>query len=801
MNIVRQDLRFAVRTLRKNLGFTAAAVLTLAVGIGATTAIFSVVNGTLLRPPPYPDADRLIVVAERGADGAEMPVAALNFQDWKSQSRSLEALAVYASGTAPVLGGDEPVRPEVASVSADFFRALGVQPAVGRTFADDETRPGGAPAAVVSHAFWKSQLDGATRLEGRALQIYGASYPVVGVMPPGFQFPGKAAVWIPETLASPGTRTAHNWSVVGRVRSGVPLDRVRAELDDVQRRLKAEHGTDVDAVGVTVRTLQESLVGSAERPILLLFGAAGLVLLIACANLASTLLARGAARSREMAVRSALGAGRGRLLRQLLTESLVLAAAGAIAGVLVAFVALRILAAAAPAGSLIGGAGVRMDGAVLGFTLLATVLSALLFGLLPAFRLSDTDSGQVLRGSRGVAGGGRGTVWSVLVGTEVALALLLLVGAGLLIRSFWGVMSVNPGFRSEGVLTVDLALPEARYKDDEALAAFYEAFLSEVRGIPGVQAAGVVNIPPLSGGSINGAFEIESRGAESGYGEYRAASAGYFGALRIPVVAGRVFDETDRAGAPDVAVVNEAMARRYWPNDTPVGKRIRNLANDSWLYGDDRWVTIVGVVRNVRQTALTSEVLPEVYVNTAQRPFRSRYAVTAIRSTLPPASLVSAVRSRLAQRFGDVPAEYQTMDARVASSVGDRRFLMTILGAFAGGALLLAAVGIYSVISYRVAQRTLEIGIRVALGARPGQVRAMVIRSSMAVVVAGLAAGVAGALVLTRVVRSLLYEVTPTDPVTFAGVLLLLGGAALVASYLPARRATRADPMTALRAE
>lgn len=800
MNTVSQDLRFAIRTLLKNRGFTAAAVLTLAVGIGATTAIFSVVNGTLLRPPPYPEPDRLIVVAERGADGAEMPVAAPNFQDWRSQARSLEALAVYSSGTVPVLGGGEPVRPDVASVSADFFRAIGVQAAVGRTFAEEETRPGGPPAAVVSHAFWETQMEGATRLEGRALQIYGMSYPVVGVMPPGFQFPGKAAVWIPETLASPGTRNAHNWSVVGRVRSGVPVDRARAELDDVQRRLKAEHGGDVDGVGVTVRTLQESLVGSAQRPILLLFGAAGLVLLIACANLASTLLARGAARSREIAVRSALGAERGRLLRQLFTESVVLAAFGSAAGVLLAVVALRLLSATAPAGSMMDG-GVRMDGTVLGFTLVATVLSAVLFGLLPAFRLSDTDAGVVLRGSRGVASGGRGAVWSVLVGTEVALALLLLVGAGLLIRSFWGVMSVNPGFRGEGVLTVDLALPEAKYKDDAALAAFHEAFLSEVRGIPGVQAAGVVSIPPLSQGSINGAFEIESRGPESGYGEYRAASAGYFGALRIPVLAGRVFDDRDRAGTPDVAVVNEAMARRYWRGDTPVGKRIRNLANDSWLYGDDRWVTIVGVVGNVRQTALTSEVLPEVYVNTAQRPFRSRYAVTTIRSTLPPAALVSAVRSRLAQRFGDVPAEYQTMDARVASSVGDRRFLMMILGAFAGAALLLAAVGIYGVISYRVAQRTLEIGIRVALGARPGQVRAMVIRSSMTIVAAGLAAGVAGALLLTRVVRSLLFEVTPTDPGTFVGVLLLLLGAALVASYVPAWRATRADPMRALRAE
>jgi predicted permease len=801
MESLVQDLRYAARKLIHSPGFTVVAVLTLSLGVGATTAIFSVVNGVLLRPLPYPEPDRLVAVSELTRDGEEIPVAGANFQDWRSTSRSFEGLAVHAAGAATVLGGADPIRPEVASVSADFFRVLGTQPLLGRTFSPEEAAPGGPPVLVVSHDFWRNQLGGTRSLAARALQVYGTTYQVIGVMPPGFRFPGETGVWIPETLKDPGARNAHNWSVVGRVREGVGLDLARTELDGVQRQLKSQFGDEVDGYGVKVVSLQEALVGSAQGPLLLLLSAAALVLLIACANLASTLLARGTARRQEVAVRSALGASRHRLVRQLLTEGMLLAGLGAIGGLVVAVLALRALTVLAPGVAIPRVEEVGVDGWMLACALLASLAAALLFSLLPALRTSSTEMGRDLTGTRGVAGG-RGVTWNLLVGAEVALALLLLAGAGLLIRSFWEVTRVNTGFSSEGVLTIDLALPETSYPDDPAVAAFHQSFLAELESIPGVEAAGIVNLLPLGGANINGGFEIEGRGEGSGYADYRAASRDYFGAMRIPLRRGRLFDERDAAGAPDAVVINQTLADRYWPGEDPLGKRIRNLSNDSWVYGEDRWLTVVGVVGDVRHGGPAAEPSPEVYVNYAQRPFRARYTTAVVRSGLPSATLVPIVRSRLKERFGGtVPAEFQTMDAHVARAVGDRRFTMVVLGAFAAVALVLAAVGIYGVISYRVSQRTREIGVRIALGADPRQVRGMIVRNSMMMVGGGILAGAVCALLLTRVIRSFLFGVDATDPGTLAGVLLLLTGAALLACYLPARRATRVDPMVALRAE
>lgn len=799
-----QDIRVGLRTLRKNAGFTAVAVLTLALGIGATTAIFSVVNGILLRPLPYPEPGRLVVVHERQPNGSDNRIAAPNFVDWRQQSRSFTGLAVYQDGIVTVLGGEKPVQIEGANVSQDFFPVFRVQPVVGRTFTPDELKDGGPSAAVVSYDFWRNQLGSDRKLAAHQLRILGRSYTVVGVMPAGFHFPGTCDVWIPDDLAgaASASRTAHNWAAaIGRLRDGVGVARAQSELTDIQARIKTQYGSNVNAVGANVRTLHDELAGSVTQPLLLLLGAAALVLLIACANLGSTLLARGTARQRELAVRAALGAGGRRLVRQLFTESLLLASLGAMAGLVVAELLVRTLVALAPA-SLPRVSEIRIDGWVLIFTVVVSLLTAILFGLLPARRLARSDPGRVLTsGSRGTASGGRGIQWSVLVGGEVALALVLLVGAGLLIRSFQQLLGVNPGYESAGVLTMNLALPESVYPDDGAIRTFYSELFAAIRAIPGVQDVGLTNVLPIESSFWNGDFDIEGRGPGSGYSEYRVVNGNYFRALGIPLIRGRLFNDNDRAGMPDIALVNQALAHRYWPDESALGKRIRNLGNDSFRYGADRWLTVVGVVGNVQQGALNGGVRATVFVDEAQRPFRARYASVVIRTTVPPSHIVSAVRSRLHQLGPDVPAKFATMDEHVAQSVASRRFVMSVLGFFAEVALILAGVGIYGVVSYQVAQRTREIGVRLALGAGPNRVMAHVLRQGMMLVGIGLIVGVLAALALTRLLSSLLYAVSAGDPITFATVVGLLTAVALLAIYIPARRATRVDPLVAMQAE
>jgi predicted permease len=789
------DLRYASRRLRNNWGFTALAVLTLALGIGATTAVFSVVNGVLLRPLPYPESDRMVMLSELSQSRVEINVADPNFVDISEQSRSFTGLAFYGSQSETVLGGSEPVLADVAGVSTDFFPVFRIRPVLGRTFTREEASSGGPATAVVSFDYWRNHLGSTTDLNSHTLAVEGTSYQVVGVMPEGFHFPDASDIWVPRSMRTTATRTAHNLQVVGRLRPGVGIEQAQADLNLIFGRLKSEYGAGMDAHGFTVQSLHDELVGSVRRPLLLLLGAAALVLLVACTNVASTLLAAGAARRGEIAIRAALGAKRSRVLRQLTTEGLLLAMLGAVAGLALAALVLRLLLALAPEGALPQIGEIRLDSSVVAFALVAGVLAAILSSLFPALRTSGTNISHELV-TRGDVGG-RSRIWGVLVATEVAMALLLLVGCGLLVRSFAKVISIDPGFRSDGVLTADLVLPESTYPDDKAISLFYQQLIPEIGRISGVQQVGVTNHVPVSGWNYNGGFEIDGAPKPSSYTSYGLATSGYFHALSIPLKRGRLFDDRDRAGVADVALVNEAFANQFLPDREPIGVRVRNLANDN--YGADRSITIVGVVGDVRDNSLTAPPSPTIYVNPFQRPMRARYASLTLRSTIPPAALVAAVGSLLKQR--GVPAKFQTMDARLSGSVAARRFSTSVLSFFATIALFLAAIGIYGVVSYQVVQRTREIGIRMALGAQPAQVRSLIVRNSMRIVGLGLVVGALATPLLTHALQTLLFGISTTDPGTFVIVLLIFAVVAMLASLIPANRATRIDPILALRSE
>jgi putative ABC transport system permease protein len=792
-----RDLRYAGRRLRNNWGFTTLAVLTLALGIGATTAVFSVVNGVLLRPLPYPESGQIVTLSERTQSGGEMNVADPNYLDLRTQSKSFSGLAFYGADVTTVTGGSDPVLAGVAWTSADFLPIFRVRPVMGRAFTREETSPGGPATALVSYGYWRDHLGSATSLNDHILSIEGKNYQVVGVMPEDFHFPNATDVWVPDAINPSATRTAHNLRVVGRLRPGVSVGQARSDMNLIYGRLKSQYGTGMDAYGFTLNTLHDELVGSVRAPLLLLLGAAGLVLLVACTNVASTLLAAGAARRGEIAIRSALGAKRGRMLRQLTTEGLLLAMLGSAAGLALAAVVLRFMQAAAPAGALPATGVISLDGRVVAFALAVGILAAILSSLFPAIRVSGASITHDLA-TRGDVGG-RGRVWGALVATEVAMALLLLVGCGLLVRSFAKVASIDPGFQSEGVLTADIAVPQAKYPDDPSVAEFYQQLLPQLARLPGVQQAGMVHHMPITGPNENGAFEIEGVGKASSYTDYDIASTGFFRSLEIPLKRGRLFDDRDRPGTPDVAIVNQTFAKQFFPGVDPIGRRVRNLANDDWIYGADRWITIVGVVADIHEATLTSPPAPTIYVNPFQRPFKARYASLTLRSTVPPESLVPAVQAIL--RKAAVPAAFQTMDERLSGSVAGRRFSTSVLTFFAMIALLLAAIGIYGVVSYQVVQRTREIGIRMALGAQPGEVRSLIVRNSMRVVGLGLVVGVLATPLLTRALQALLYGISPSDPGTFVIVLLLFIAVAIAASLIPANRATRVDPVLALRSE
>jgi putative ABC transport system permease protein len=799
MNTLWQDLKYAIRMLRTRPGFTSAAVISLAVGIGACAAIFSVVDSVLLRSLPYPEPDRIVQLREVNAKGTLIPVAEPNFIDARARNNSLDSLAQLSGALVTVTGGSQPVRTRAYWVSADFFRVLGVQPFMGRVFLPEESKPGGDQVAVVSYGFWQRLMSGKTDLTGAALNVSEQVVTVVGVMPPGFAYPEGAEVWIPrETLPPQTSRTAHNWSVIGRLRSGAQLEQARADLSAIGKQLKEDYGKDVDAIDMALIPLQEYQVRNVRTGLLILLGAVGFLLLIACANVANLLLAQATARQKELAVRAALGATRLRLARQFITESLALALIAAAAGVLLSFWGVDLLVALnqnnLPRASEIG-----VNWRALIFTLMLSLLVAVALGLVPALRSAGKDLQSTLNES------GRGQsanafshrLRSLLVVSQVALTLVLLIGAGLLARSFIQLLRVDPGFHPESAVAMDISLASAKNdQQNQQLARFNQQLLERLSQLPGVTAAGGINSLPMTGGGSNGTFLIDNNPANTGYAEYRGASQGYFAAMGIPLLRGRLFEQSDHADSLHVALISQSLAQKYWPDEDPIGKRIQFGNMD----GDLRLLNIVGIVGDVRERGLDTDVRPTVYAYSFQRPQPSNYSIV-VRANTDPAALIASMRGELESLSRDVPASFRTIEQIFSSSLNDRRFSLVLFSVFAGVALLLAITGIYGVMSYVVQQRTREIGIRMALGAKPKDVLKLVIKQGMKLAAGGVAIGAGASLALTRLIESLLFGVSATDPITFVGIAALLSAVALAACYIPARRATRVDPMVALRYE
>ncbi len=805
------DLRQALRLLRLNPGFATLAILTLALGIGACVTMFTIVNGVLLRPLPYPHPERIVSLWEVGKSGRESRVAWPNFVDWREQRRTLDGVAAVAGGTTTVLGGREAMRADVHYVSQDFFGVLGVTPRLGRLFSDAEQRPGGTPVAIVSDEFWRDSLGGVggdgADIAGAAktITVDGFVAPVIGVMPTGFAYPSHASVWLPvDLLKEKGSRTAHNFGVIARLAEGQTIESARADMGAIGTRLKATYGSDEDAESIRVIDLRDTLVGPSRLPLQVLMGAVLLVLLIACANLANTLLASGTRRRREIAVRAALGASRGRLIRQLLTENVVLAIAGGVMGLACAAVLLPSLLSLAPV-ALPRLDDVRIDLRVAVFATLLTLLTVALFGLLPALQTARADLRDVLAdAARGSSAPRTARMRAMLITAQVGVAFVLLVGAGLLIRSLGAVMSQPIGIDPEGVLTAEIALPDTSYAHDTQVIAFYDRLVDAVRKLPGVESAAASDTLPLMG-YANGTFAMTGSADRFGDAIYCVADTHYFQTMRIPLLAGRLFDASDsatNAGAGDhAAIISKALADRYWPGRNAIGQRVRFLGMDKYAA---TWLTVVGVVGDVKARRMIAPGQPEIYVSEHQRPQRLRgdgYLVVRMTSGTRPEQSIAAVTRTMRDIDPNVPAKFATYDAVVAENVADRRFTMQILTAFSALALLLTAIGIYGVLAYTVAQRTPEIGIRMALGATRAEVVRLVVTNAFRSVAIGLTLGAAGAWLLTGTIRSFLFNVQPADPLVATGALAALLIAAAAAVAVPAWRASRVDPQVSMRAD
>jgi putative ABC transport system permease protein len=776
-----------------------AALTTLALGIGANTAIFSVVNGVLLNPLPFPDPDRLVIVWGRheaiGQETASLP----DFLDWRSDARSFESLSAMTNTRFNLTGSSEPEVVRGALATAGLFRTFGVVPTIGRGFRDDEERSAAPRVALLGEGYWRSRFGGDRDVVGRQVQLSGIPYTVVGIVPATLQLARPVDVWTPLATDTTRPRRADFLTVFGRLRPGVELERAQAEMTTIAGRLERQYPETNQGWGAEVVALKQQVVGEVRPALLVFMGAVGLVLLVGCANVANLMLARVAGRNRELAIRSALGASRARLAGDLLLESAALGLLGGGLGLLLAVWGIEALRSLQP-GTIPRIDEIGLDYRVLGFALLLSLLTAILFGLAPIWRLARGDLREGLtEGSRGVAGGGAiRRARSALVQAEVALAFVLLAGAALLLRSFDRLQQVDPGFSTDRVLTARFTLPRAKYQEDARRAAFGEQLLGGIGSRPGVRSAALVSDAPLGDSPPYLSFEIQGLASRSDGtvqdAEVYAATPEYFETLRIPLVQGRQYDARDRAGSQPVAVINQALARRFWPGRSALGARI-TLDDPS---DPESWRTVVGVVGDVRQARLSEQAYPQIYLPFAQSPSRSM--VLAVRADGDAASLVPAMRGSLAELDPDLPlTDIATLEERKAVSLARPRVNAAVIGAFALAALVLAAVGIYGVVAYGVVQRTRELGIRMALGAGRGTLLGMVIRQGMAPVLTGMLFGLAAALAGGPVLRSLLFDVDATDPLSFAAVILFLAGVALAAIYLPARRAARSDPMVALR--
>lgn len=812
METLFKDLRYAIRNLLKQPGFAAIAIITLALGIGANTAMFSVINAVLLRPLPYHEPDRLVTLWEESPERGmyQMPVSFANYRDWVDQNQVFQQISAYTFTNLNLTGAGEPARLLTVRSSANLLQLVGAAPMLGRAFLPEEDKEGASKVVILGHALWQSRFGSDPTIVGKPLTLNNQSYTVVGVMSANFQFPvgfgylGKVLndpvdLYVPIAASSRElTRGNYSFFAIGRLKPGVTIDQARAEMTTIESRLEQQYPEGNTGIGISLISTQEQTVKEIRPALLVLLGAVAFMLLIACANIANLLLARAASRQKEIAIRTALGASRLRVLRLLLTESLMLSLAGGCLGLLLAFWGTDALMALTP-DNIPRLNEVGVDSRVFGFTLAVSIITGVLFGLIPAVHASKPDLTESLKeGSRGSTGGAAGKrTRSILVAVEVALSLVLLIGAGLMIKSFLRLQQMNLGFNPENVLAVNLSLSRSRYPEDRQQAAFFQEALDGLQSMTGVKAAGATTGLPLTLSVSGSDFRIEGRPEPEAGKEMiihtRSISPGYLQALDIPLLKGRDFSDRDKSDAPHAAIINNELARIYFPNEDPLGKRITFDDGESWI-------SIVGIIGDVKQLGLDSGAKPEVYFPYLQSPSPSMSIV--VRATSDPLSLAASVKRLIQTIDKDLPIDdVKTMQQLLVESNSGRRFNMLLLTVFALVALVLAIVGIYGVMSYTVTQRTHEIGIRVAIGAQSRDVFRMVIGQGMRLAIIGVAFGLVGAFGLTRLMTSMLFGVEPTDTATFVTIAVLLTVVALVACYIPGRRATKVNPLVALRYE